>query len=149
MSKEKYNETDELLFGDEDVKDTEDTELEEDLDEAEDTEGDIDMDDIEEDNEESNEVKVTNYQFEQLSSNLVLENKEIECDSIVLSNFKKISRKETLQGLEGLVRQWNVVAPIHVLALDDEDESLLSLDDELDEYGQTPLVCKCAGFPPQ
>lgn len=128
MSKEKYNETDELLFGDEDVKDTEDTELEEDLDEAEDTEGDIDMDDIEEDNEESNEVKVTNYQFEQLSSNLVLENKEIECDSIVLSNFKKISRKETLQGLEGLVRQWNVVAPIHVLALDDEDESYLLLD---------------------
>lgn len=37
--------------------------------------------------------------------------------------------------------------------LDDfEDEELvlfLLLDDELGEYGQIPLVCKCAGCPPQ
>lgn len=37
-----------------------------------------------------------------------------------------------------------------LLLLDDEElDVLLLLDDELDEYGQTPLVCKCAGFPPQ
>lgn len=35
------------------------------------------------------------------------------------------------------------------VTLDDEDKSLLSLDDELDEYRQTPFVCKCAGCPPQ
>jgi hypothetical protein len=32
---------------------------------------------------------------------------------------------------------------------DEEVDVLLLLDDELDEYGQTPLVCKCAGYPPQ
>lgn len=46
-----------------------------------------------------------------------------------------------------------VVVDVLVLLLDDfEDEELdvlLLLDDELLEYGHTPLVCKWAGFPPQ
>lgn len=64
-------------------------------------------------------------QFEQLTSNLTLSKKEIECDSIILSNFKKISRKETLSGLDRLVEQWDVVTPIHVLANEDEGTYML------------------------
>lgn len=150
MSNEKYKDINDIIDNEgeleeeDDVIKVDDEEIEEVDCKEEELEDEVDNEEIEDDEEDeeieeddikdiesyedSNEVKITNYQFEQLSSKLELKHKDIECDSIVLSNFKKISRKETLQGLDGLVRQWNVVAPIHVLALDDDDDSYLLLD---------------------
>lgn len=46
-------------------------------------------------------------------------------DDIITTNFKKISRSDTIIGLTGVVGEWGVVTPIHVLKLEDEDTYML------------------------
>lgn len=48
-------------------------------------------------------------------------NDSLDIEDIITSNFKKISREDSLTGLTGVVGEWGVVTPIHVLALEDED----------------------------
>lgn len=110
-------------------KDNNRFDIEEDENESSDIEEGTDSFDFEEDEEEdekleeeSDEEKAIDLQFEQLCSDLTFEHAEIECDSVVLPNFKKISRQQTLKGLQGLVKQWNVVSPIHVLAMETEGQ---------------------------
>lgn len=45
----------------------------------------------------------------------------IKIEDIVTSEFKKISRQDTIIGLTGVVGEWGVVNPIHVLKLEDDD----------------------------
>lgn len=61
------------------------------------------------------------HQLANIKSNLEITKKEIELDSIITSNFKKISRTDSVSGLTGVVSEWGVVTPIHVLALEDDD----------------------------
>jgi 5-methylcytosine-specific restriction protein A len=50
----------------------------------------------------------------------------IKIDDILTSNFKKLGRSDSLIGLSGVVGEWGVVTPIHVLRL--EDEAYMILD---------------------
>lgn len=56
-----------------------------------------------------------------IKSKLRLREEEIDLDSLVTSKFKQVSREDTLIGLTGVVGEWGVVTPIHVLQLEDED----------------------------
>ena len=47
--------------------------------------------------------------------------KDIPVDSIIITNFKKSGRMESITGLTGVVSEWGVVSPIHVLAMEDDD----------------------------
>lgn len=49
----------------------------------------------------------------------------IDIDKIIISEFKKVSRQDTLIGLSGVVEEWGVVSPIHVMTLEDPDSYLL------------------------
>lgn len=60
-----------------------------------------------------------------VSSKVKLKNSLIDIENIVISNMKKYSRKDTIIGLTGLVSEYGVVSPIHVLQLEDEDSYLL------------------------
>lgn len=61
------------------------------------------------------------HKLTNLKSEITLERKEIAIDDIIMSQFKKSSRLDTITGLTGVVGNWGVVSPIHVLALEDED----------------------------
>lgn len=56
-----------------------------------------------------------------IKSSIALKQKEIEIEDIILSGFKKVSRESTVIGLTGVVGEWGVVTPVHVLLLEDED----------------------------
>ncbi len=56
-----------------------------------------------------------------IKSKLEIKEEIIDIDSLVTSKFKQVSREETLIGLTGVVGEWGVVTPIHVLQLEDED----------------------------
>ena len=62
-----------------------------------------------------------NQQVVKIKSKIDISMKEILIDDIITSNYKKVSREDTVIGLNGLVGEWGVVTPIHVLALEDED----------------------------
>ncbi len=51
--------------------------------------------------------------------------KTIHVEDIITSKFKKISRDDTIVGLAGVVGEWGVVTPVHVLALETDDSYLL------------------------
>lgn len=53
-----------------------------------------------------------------LTSDIKIYNKVINIEDLVMSNFKKSSRDKTLIGLKGVVGEWGVVNPIHVLELE-------------------------------
>lgn len=61
------------------------------------------------------------HQLSNIKSDIKVYQKEIEIDSIITSNFKKIGRTDSITGLTGVVSEWGVVSPVHVLALEDED----------------------------
>ena len=61
------------------------------------------------------------HKLSNIKSDIKVTQKEIEIDSIITSNFKKISREDSISGLTGVVSTWGVVSPIHVLALEDDD----------------------------
>ena len=61
------------------------------------------------------------HKLANIKSDIDVYSKDIEIDSIITSNFKKISRTDSVSGLTGVVSEWGVVTPIHVLALEDED----------------------------
>lgn len=61
----------------------------------------------------------------QIKSKVTITEKIIPIDDIVISSFKKVSREDTLIGLSGVVGEWGVVSPIHVLKMEDDDSYLL------------------------
>ena len=61
------------------------------------------------------------HKLSNIKSDIKVYQKEIEIDDIITSNFKKISREDSISGLTGVVSTWGVVSPIHVLALEDDD----------------------------
>lgn len=61
------------------------------------------------------------HRLANIKSDLKIIKKEIDLDSIITSNFKKISRTDSISGLTGVVSEWGVVYPIQVLALEDDD----------------------------
>lgn len=61
----------------------------------------------------------------QITSDIAIALQTIKIDDIVTSNFKKIGRGDSLIGLSGVVGEWGVVTPIHVLKLEDEDSYLI------------------------
>lgn len=69
------------------------------------------------------------HQLVKIKSKIDIKLVEIDIDNIVTSQFKKISRSDTLIGLGGIVEEWGVVTPIHVLAL--EHDSMYMLLDGL------------------
>jgi len=60
-----------------------------------------------------------------IKSKIDISLKKISIDDIITSKFKKLSRDETVVGLAGVVSEWGVVTPIHVLSLETEDTYLL------------------------
>ena len=106
---------------DEDLDESEDEDSIEDDEDSEDDEDDLWNDDIEETDGET----AMDKQLDKIVSDLVLEQKEIDVEDIILPTFKKISRQKTIKGLSGLIRQWDVVSPIHVLALETEGTFML------------------------
>lgn len=60
-----------------------------------------------------------------IKSKIELTESTIQIDDIVTSDFKKISRNKSLIGLTGVVGEWGVVSPVHVLQLEDKDDYLL------------------------
>jgi len=60
-----------------------------------------------------------------IKSKIDISLKMINIEDIITSKFKKISRDDTIVGLAGVVNEWGVVTPIHVLALETEDTYLL------------------------
>lgn len=65
------------------------------------------------------------HQLMKIKSKLDISLKKIDIDNIVTSNFKKVARVDTLIGLKGIVGEWGVVSPIHVLALEHENMYVL------------------------
>lgn len=61
----------------------------------------------------------------QIKSKISIKLDTIKVDDIITSNFKKIGRSDSLIGLSGVVGEWGVVTPIHVLKLQDEDSYLI------------------------
>lgn len=61
------------------------------------------------------------HQLMKLTSGIKVDYRTINIDDIVLSKFKKVGRNKTAIGLKGVVEEWGIVSPIHVLQLEDED----------------------------
>lgn len=61
----------------------------------------------------------------QIKSRITVKLENIAIDDIVTSSFKKISREKSLIGLTGVVGEWGVVTPIHVMVLEDGDMYML------------------------
>lgn len=86
---------------------------------------------LEEDNQEKKNAKAYDESFTgeekvlhkltNIKSKVKVNTKEIEIDDILTSSFKKVSRSDSVTGLAGVVAEWGVVTPIHVLALEDDD----------------------------
>lgn len=56
-----------------------------------------------------------------IKSKISLSFETIKIEDIVTSEFKKISRQDTIIGLKGVIGEWGVVNPIHVLKLEDDN----------------------------
>lgn len=65
------------------------------------------------------------HQISKLNSEIDVSYEVINVDDIILSKFKKASRNTTAIGLKGVVEEWGVVTPIHVMAMEDKDSYLL------------------------
>jgi len=50
---------------------------------------------------------------------------KLKIEDLVPSNFKKMSRASTIIGLNGIVSQWGIINPIHVMKLEDEGMYLI------------------------
>ena len=61
----------------------------------------------------------------QIKSKIRIKQELINIDDIVTSSFKKISREKSLIGLSGVVGEWGVVTPIHVMRMEDDDMYML------------------------
>lgn len=61
----------------------------------------------------------------QIKSKVTLYQKLVKIEDIVVSSFKKVSRSDTLIGLTGVIGEWGVVSPIHVLKMEDDDSYML------------------------
>lgn len=72
-------------------------------------------------NESFDGEEQADQQVIKIKSKIDITMQEILIDDIITSNFKKVSREDTVIGLNGLVGEWGVVTPIHVLKLEDED----------------------------
>ena len=61
----------------------------------------------------------------QIKSKVTLYQKLVKIEDIVVSSFKKVSRSDSLIGLTGVIGEWGVVSPIHVLKMEDDDSYML------------------------
>lgn len=61
------------------------------------------------------------HKLSAIKSKISVTEQEIDIDSIIVSEFKKIGRTDSISGLTGVVTEWGVVSPVHVLALEDDD----------------------------
>lgn len=61
------------------------------------------------------------HKLSNIKSDIKIVQKDIDIDSIIISEFKKVGRTDSITGLTGVVSEWGVVSPIHVLALEDDD----------------------------
>lgn len=60
-----------------------------------------------------------------IRSNITFRRLKLDISDILTNTFKKKSRKQTVIGLTGVIGEWGVVTPIHVLALEDEGSYML------------------------
>ena len=67
-----------------------------------------------------------NHSLMHIKSKITVRPAVLDIDSIIVSNFKKVGRENTVIGLAGVVGEWGVVSPIHVIALEDDDCYLLA-----------------------
>lgn len=56
-----------------------------------------------------------------LKSDLKLYKDTLDIDDIIVPTLKKVGRSKSVIGLTGIIEEWGVVTPIHVLKLEDED----------------------------
>ena len=105
-------------------------------DEEEETSEDIVVEDVAETAKVSEEAKTAyNATFDgeeqlehslfSLSSKLQITSEMIKLEYLIPSNFKKQSRTKTIIGLNGIVSQWGVINPVHVMRLEDNDAYLV------------------------
>ena len=57
----------------------------------------------------------------QIKSKISIKLEEVAVDDIITSQFKKLGRTDTVIGLSGVVGEWGIVSPVHLLKLEDED----------------------------
>lgn len=56
-----------------------------------------------------------------IKSDLKMYKAKLDIDDILVPTLKKVGRSKTVIGLTGIIEEWGVVSPIHVLKLEDED----------------------------
>lgn len=61
----------------------------------------------------------------QVNSKIYIRSSKVKIDDIAFSSFKKVSRKDTITGLTGVIGEWGVVTPIHIMELRDEAYMIL------------------------
>ena len=61
------------------------------------------------------------HKLQEIAGKVTTTYKELDIDCVVLSEFKRISRKDTRIGLAASVGQWGVLTPIHVMRLEDDN----------------------------
>ena len=69
----------------------------------------------------SGEEKIL-HKLTKVDSDITTKVTQIPVESILTGHFKKIGREETVSGLSGVVKEWGVVTPIHVLTMEEEGE---------------------------
>lgn len=60
-----------------------------------------------------------------LSSKLKITEERLKIADLIPSYFKKQSRRKTIIGLNGIVSQWGVINPVHVMKMEDDDTYLI------------------------
>lgn len=61
------------------------------------------------------------HKLQEFAGKVTTTYRELDIDSLVLSEFKRVSRKDTRIGLAASVGQWGVLTPIHVMRLEDDN----------------------------
>lgn len=63
--------------------------------------------------------------FKSVQKDITFIEKDIPISDIILPEFKKIGRSETVVGMSETVKTWGILEPLHVLTLEDEGKYLL------------------------
>lgn len=61
----------------------------------------------------------------QIHSKVTTYSENLDVENIILPEFKKIGRENTIIGLTGVVGEWGILSPIHVMKLEDDDSYML------------------------
>lgn len=60
-----------------------------------------------------------------IKSDITIKPQDIKVENIVVPPIKKYGRIDSLRGLTGVVGEWGIVSPIHVLKLEDDDSYMV------------------------